>query len=93
MGLQLKTIKSKYSGPADITVSVLLVPDDKLLIYEVTATCGSTTKTQRHTIGANGTGPVLDVATLQKIVDDYRQAVADEAAWFESAKLAHALIT
>lgn len=55
------------------------------LVYEVTASVGQTTFTQRHTTGAtSGSGPALTPVTLATTVDGYAQSVADLAALQES---------
>lgn len=81
-----KTLQSTNLPGTDITVTVNPVQINPL-VYEFIAVVGQTTFSYRHTIGADGSGPVLDLPTLQGIVDGYCQDTADKAAWQENARI------
>lgn len=63
------------------------------LVYEITATVQGSTYTERHTIGADGGGPMLTAADLQAALNGYRQGVADKVAWQASIAAAAAQVT
>ncbi|MCU1242397.1 MAG: hypothetical protein JWO71_3123 [Candidatus Acidoferrum typicum] len=75
-----QTLQSKNLPGTNILVSTTQI-DMNPIVYEVTATIGDHSYTERHTIGAMGGGSVLTVNDLQAAVDSYRQGVADSAAW------------
>lgn len=57
----------------------------ELPVFEISATVGKHTETQRHTLGVGGTNPkqpeLMSTDELQAWLDDKRQIVADNAAW------------
>jgi hypothetical protein len=74
------TLQSLNLAGQSITISTVQL-DDNPIVYEVTATIGTKTYTERHAIGAMGTGPLMTASDLQKALDGFRQAVADKVAW------------
>jgi hypothetical protein len=88
--LPSKQVTSPILPGTPATVNASQVHDDTqpdLLLYDVTAVCGLSSYNERHSVGNNGTGPVLALADLQKLVDGYRQSTADKAAWKENVRL------
>ncbi|HXM32288.1 MAG TPA: hypothetical protein VN921_01450 [Chthoniobacterales bacterium] len=80
-----KTLTSVNLPGVNIAVDTVQV-DSNPIVYEITATIPGTPPhiyTERHAIGANGTGPIelTTAAALQAQLDGYRQKVADAAAW------------
>ncbi len=82
-----KSLTSAHLPGQAIDVSAVQLEDD-LVVYEITATIGSHTETQRHSIGAGGTNPVQGgpgapktALDLQSALDAFRQQVADNVAW------------
>jgi hypothetical protein len=78
--LSMKTLQSANLPGQNITIDTRQI-DNNPIVYEITATIGAHVYTERHAIGAMGTGPLMTAAELQKAVDGYRQQVADAAAW------------
>lgn len=81
-----------------VDIDVMTVQlQDTILVYEITASVGGRTETQRHAIGASGTNakqpPVLSPTDLQVALDGFRQAVADSAAWHAAIERASGQIT
>lgn len=76
---------------AGISVSTVQMEND-LVVYKITATVGSHTETQMHSIGLGGTNPAqpppMSTAELQVWLDEKRQIVADNAAWHAALDVA-----
>jgi len=75
-----KTLQSANLPGQNVLISTAQIEMNPI-VYEITASIGTHIYTERHTIGAMGTGPLLTVAELQAMVDSFRQRVADAAAW------------
>lgn len=68
----------------DVTMTLTQI-DDHPVVFEVTATLGTKTYAERHTIGRDdGLGPIMTLPELQAAVDGYRQRVCDALALQES---------
>lgn len=78
----------------NVQVTLTPLPNEPMLSWEITAVCGSTTQTQRHTIGAaSGEIGSYTQASLQAEIDAVRLAVATAAANIEAARLLAANVT
>src|ERR1700675_1206051 len=75
-----QTLQSTNLPGTNILVSTTQI-DMNPIVYEITATIGNHSYTERHTIGAMGSGTLMTVQELQALVDSFRQRVADAAAW------------
>lgn len=83
--LSKAVLKSPHLPDADVAVTTKIITAPPI-VCEHTAQVGSTTVTERHTIGnADGTGPLMTTATLAQMIQDTQQQTADRAAWAESA--------
>jgi hypothetical protein len=85
------TLTSVHS-PGNVTVSTTVLSMNPI-VFEITATLGTVTRTERHTIGAEGVGPLMTPAFLKAAVDGYRQIVADKCAWTAAAETAGNALT
>lgn len=81
-----KILASDWMVGAPITVSTSQIETGPP-VFQITATCGESVETQRHTFGnADGTGP--DPSTMQTWLDAARQQTADASAWDEHVRTA-----
>jgi hypothetical protein len=84
-----KTLDSEH-GLRAVVQHTITRTRDSLIVISLKARCGQSIHTKKITIGALD-GPrtkPLSTETLQKILDDHRQKVVDEAAWKESVRQA-----
>jgi len=78
-----KTLTSVNLPAVNIAIDTTQI-DSSPITYEITATIPGTPAhvwVERHSIGANGGGPLMTAIQLQAQLDGYRQLVADNAAW------------
>jgi hypothetical protein len=86
------TLTSTNLPGQNIAVTTTLISTIPL-VYEITATVQGSTYTERHTIGADGGGPLMTATDLQTALNGYRQAVADKVAWQASIAAAAAQVS
>jgi hypothetical protein len=79
----------------DISVSTVQLADE-LMVFEITATSGLHSETQRHAIGAGGTNPTQPTIMTADDLDSFlavcQQRVADNVAWHAAMDSASARV-
>lgn len=82
-----KNIQSKYGHTVLVSHTVARTRNN-LSVMRIKATCGKTTEKHNITVGAvDGPRPKPPTTEeLQKILDEKRQFVADEASWKEGVR-------